>query len=247
MVVSQNPTKPFATLDLTGSGSNFITGRNDGVVQRLVIAFLVVIGEIVAHCSTERGLAEEDHSRKAFRLDAQMKSLKMGVQVRTLRWQAYGIHTGIVQNRSEDAAEVGITIHQHVLLVFQKAVKWIGKIPSNLFHEVVSKCRCASGQVNSASGHVHDEQQIVGDQTTLSPDFDGREVDCSQNVPMGFEEGLPGRLPFPLRHWFDAMLLEDVAHGLVGDLVTQIGPRHLGSDRIPKLDSREQNVELDRR
>ena len=85
------------------------------------------------------------------------------------------------------------------------------------------------------SGHFHDEEYIVRDQTTFSPDFDGREVDRGQDVPMGFDEGLPGCLPFTFRSPFDAMFLEDVSNGLVRDLVAQVGQRSGGYDRIPRL------------
>ena len=40
---------------------------------------------------------------------------------------------------------------------------------------------------------------------------------------MGLEKRRPGCLPFALRRRFDAVFLEDVAHGLIGDLVTQVG------------------------
>ena len=40
---------------------------------------------------------------------------------------------------------------------------------------------------------------------------------------MGFEKCGPGCLTFSLRRRFDTVILEDVAHGLIGDCVPQVG------------------------
>lgn len=86
---------------------------------------------------------------------------------------------------------------------------------------------CAAGKVNPMSGHFHDEEYIARDQSTLGPDFDGREVNGCQHIPMGFDESRPGCLAFAFQHPFHAMFLEDVSHGLVRNLVTEIGQGRL--------------------
>ena len=95
-------------------------------------------------------------------------------------------------------------------------------VPSNLLHPSFMRIRRATSEVNSARGHFHDEQQVVRDQSTLGPHFDGREVDRSQHIPMGFEKGRPRGLSLPIRSRFDSVLLEYVADGRVGDVVANV-------------------------
>ena len=81
----------------------------------------------------------------------------------------------------------------------------------------------AAGEVDAAGLQLHDEQEIEGHQAAFRPDFDGGEVDGRQYVPMGLDERGPGSLTLSIACRFDAVLFEDVADGLIGDLVAQIG------------------------
>ena len=76
--------------------------------------------------------------------------------------------------------------------------------------------------MDTTSGDFQNEQQIESDQTAFSPDFDGREVNGTQNVPVGFEKSLPGALPLSLRCRLDAVGFQDVSDGLIGDVVAQV-------------------------
>jgi len=74
----------------------------------------------------------------------------------------------------------------------------------------------------------------VGDQASNGPHFDRREVDRGQDVPVGFDEGLPRCLSFAIRCWFDTVLLEDIADRLVGDVVAQVGQGALDAIVAPR-------------
>ena len=49
-------------------------------------------------------------------------------------------------------------------------------------------------EMNPASGQLHDDQEIKGDQTVFGPNLDCREIDGGQYIPMSLEERLPGGL-----------------------------------------------------
>jgi hypothetical protein len=81
--------------------------------------------------------------------------------------------------------------------------------------------------VNPPGCEFHDEEQVECDQPALCLNLDRGEIDGGQNIPMDFEKSLPSRLSLSLRHGLDAMDLQDIADGRVGDLVVLIGERTL--------------------
>lgn len=59
------------------------------------------------------------------------------------------------------------------------------------------------------------------------------EVDRSQHIPVSFEKRAPGCLSFAVRCRFDTVLLENVAHSRVGDVVADVGQRTLNAIVAP--------------
>jgi hypothetical protein len=70
---------------------------------------------------------------------------------------------------------------------------------------------------------VDEKEHVVRHQPTQGPDLGGEEVRRDQDVEMRTDELLPrgGRLPLWSR--WDAVALEDIAHGLVTHGVSQVG------------------------
>ena len=96
-------------------------------------------------------------------------------------------------------------------------------VASDLLHPVTTRtCRAAS-EMHASAFEVHDEQQIVSDQTTLGPYFDGGKVDRCQHIPMSFQEGFPGSLSLAVRCRFDPVGFQNVAYRSIGDLVANVG------------------------
>lgn len=87
--------------------------------------------------------------------------------------------------------------------------------------------------MHTARSQLHDEEKVERHQPTLRPHLDGCEVNRRQDVPMGFEKGGPRCLSLAVRRRFDAMLFEDIAHGLIRDLVSQVGLRPLDTAVAP--------------
>ena len=106
----------------------------------------------------------------------------------------------------ERRAELVVAIHEQVTLTVQESPSWQSvRFRAICFIHGSLGLGCAPGEVSSPRGQFHDEQQIVRDQSTLRPDFDGREVDRGEDVPMRLDEGLPGGLSFSVRRRLDAV------------------------------------------
>src|ERR1035438_8217751 len=80
---------------------------------------------------------------------------------------------------------------RHITLAVEKAFFYIGQIAGDLFHPGLLGIGRTTREVNAAGGEFQDEEQIDGDQAVLGPNFDRREIDGRQHVPMGLEKGLP--------------------------------------------------------
>ena len=87
--------------------------------------------------------------------------------------------------------------------------------------------------MHAARGQFHDEEQVERDQAVGGPDFDRREIDRRQHVPMGLEKRLPGGLTLAIRGRLDAVLFQDVAHGGVRDRMPEVGQRALDAVITP--------------
>jgi hypothetical protein len=92
-----------------------------------------------------------------------------------------------------------------------KSIYYIAEISGNLEHPRFVGIRGAAGKVHSTDCQFHDKEQVDGNQSTLGPDFDRREVHGSQDIPMGLEEALPSRLSFSIRYGIDAMDFQNSA------------------------------------
>ena len=95
----------------------------------------------------------------------------------------------VFQDGLERGTELVVAIQEHVPLADQEAIFEVGEFPSDLFHPGGGRMGRATDEVHSARRQLHDEQQIVRDQAALGPDFQGREVDRGEDIPMRLDEG----------------------------------------------------------
>src|SRR5215472_9007137 len=80
-------------------------------------------------------------------------------------------------------------------------------------------------QANTATLQVNEEQHVVGHQAAPAQHFDGEEIDAGQYRHMRLNEFLPARALASFWCRCDAMPLQHVAHGLVRNLIAEIGER----------------------
>ena len=84
-----------------------------------------------------------------------------------------------------------------------------------------------AGETDSARFQMNEEQHVVGGKTSPGEHFNREEVGTGQDGHVGGNEILPGGILAPLGHRWDPVSAKDVAHGLIGNGVAEIGQ---GSD-----------------
>ena len=70
---------------------------------------------------------------------------------------------------------------------------------------------------------MNEEQDVVGGEPSPSKHLDSEEVGTCQDGEVGGDEILPGSTLAPLRCRLDAVPAKDVANGLIGNNVAEIG------------------------
>ena len=110
-------------------------------------------------------------------------------------------------------AVLGVPIHEQVALVAQESIQRIGEIAADLHHPGFGGMAGAAGELHTTGGELRRKQQIESNEPSLGPDLDGGEIDCGQNIPMGFQECMPCGLAFSFRRGFDTVFSEDVSNG----------------------------------
>jgi hypothetical protein len=233
VVVPQHATKPFTANDLAGRLSDAIVRLDDLVVQRLMVSLRVIMLQELVNCVAKHVLAEEDQSRKAFVLDTLHESFNVRIQIGRPWRKFYSLDAFTFEYLAEHLGELRVAIDQDVSFAEKEAIFHVGQVPGDLLHPRSIWVGCATGEVNAPGSQLHDEEEIERHQPALRPHLDCCEVNRRQDVPMGFEKGGPRCLSLAVRRRLDAMLFEDIAHGLVRNLVSQVGQRPLDTVVAP--------------
>ena len=159
-----------------------------------------------------------------------MEPFHVRVEVRAFRRQADGFDPDALQNGPKPGTERCVPVHEDVADSEEETFTRVREIAGDLLHPGFVWMGRATRKMDPSSGQLHHEEHVVGDQSALRPDFDRGEVDRAQGFPVGLEERFPSgrqRLPLPFGSGFDPMLLQDVADGLVADLMSEVGKRSL--------------------
>ena len=99
------------------------------------------------------------------------------------------------------------------------------RVARHLLHPVRVRMAPDAAQRYAAAAYVNEEQDVVRHQPAPGQHLHGEEVGTGQHVDVRLDELLPGRRATPLRRWSEVVPAQDVAHGLVRDLMAQIGQR----------------------
>src|ERR1700674_4394485 len=78
----EHPTKPRTAMDHAVIRGNGLNSPDQAVVQPLMIASSVIMGDVFSRRATKRRFSNEDHSIQAFELDRANEPLGIGVQIR---------------------------------------------------------------------------------------------------------------------------------------------------------------------
>ena len=91
--------------------------------------------------SAQRTLAEENHPLQTRFLDTAYESLRIGVQVRRMRWQRHGLHSSVGKHIQKPRREQRVAVMKEVALSIQNPLSGGGQIPGNLDHPEFVRCR----------------------------------------------------------------------------------------------------------
>jgi len=97
------------------------------------------------------------------------------------------------------------------------------QIPGDLFQPFCLGIGCHTAQHDLARLQMNEEQDVEGGQPTGGPDFGGEEIGGPKHLLVTTNELGPSSVPFALWSASQTVPLENIADGLVGNTVTQVG------------------------
>ena len=96
--------------------------------------------------------------------------------------------SGVLEQIAKLRGELLVAVQDEPSLAAQKAVEWVGEIPTDLHHERAIWPGSYSGNVYFSRRQLDDDEHIVGHEPANRGDLDGEEVGRSNGFPMGGEK-----------------------------------------------------------
>ncbi len=186
------------------------------VPEPLMVALSVIMMDELSDGTTQRLLTEENHPLQALALDRQNKPFDVSVQIRRTVRQPNDVRSGVLEQIAKLRGELLVAVHDEESLAAQKAVEWVGEIPTDLHHERAVRPGSYSGNVYFSRRQLDDDEHIVGHEPANCGDLDGEEIGRSNGFPMGGEKRAPRRPLTSLRRGLDAMFSQNIGDGAPG-------------------------------
>ena len=120
----------------------------------------------------------------------------ISVQIRRTVRQPNDVSSGVLEQIAKLRSELPVAVQDEESLAAQKAVEWVGEIPTDLHHERAIRPRSDSGNVHFSRRQFDDDEHIVDHEPANCGDLDGEEVGRRNGFPMGGEKRTPWR-PVP--------------------------------------------------
>ena len=86
IIIAQQPTEALSLADLTAVAPKVRIGCDELIVEPLMIALRMVVGQILLDDIVERSFTEHKHAIKGFFFDGVCKAFTMGIEIGTPRW-----------------------------------------------------------------------------------------------------------------------------------------------------------------
>ena len=185
-------------------------------------ALSVMMMDELSDGTAQRWLTEKDHSLQALALDRQNKPFNVSVQIRRTVRQPHDVSFGVLKQVPKLRGELLVAVQDEPSLAAQKAVEWVGEIPTCLHHEGAVRPGSDSSNVHFSRRQLDDDEHIVGHEPADRGDLDGEEVSRSNGFPMGGEKRAPWRPLTSLRRRLDAMFSQNIGDGAPGYRMAEI-------------------------
>src|SRR5215475_5887458 len=93
MIVAQQATEAVSPYHMPRLTTTYPFRRDESVVESLVIALGMIVGQVLADHIIEGAFTQYDHLIEGLLLDGAHESFAVGVQIRTAGWQEERFHT----------------------------------------------------------------------------------------------------------------------------------------------------------
>ena len=228
VVIAEQAAQSLTTSHLPVRTADAFFRFEQRVPEPLMVALSVIMMDELSDGTAQRLLTEEDHPLQALALDRQNKPFDVSVQIRRTVRQPNDVRFGVLEQIAKLRGELLVAVQDEESLAAQKAVEWVGEIPTDLHHERAVRPRSDSGNVYFSRRQLDDDEHIVGHEPANCGDLDGEEVGCSNGFPMGGEERAPRRPLTSLRRGLDAMFSQNIGDGAPGYRMAE-------SERAPRM------------
>ena len=136
MVIAEQAAQSLTTSHLPVRTADAFFRFEQRVPKPLMVALSVIMMDELSDGTAQRLLTEEDHPLQALALDRQNKPFDISVQIRRTVRQPNDVRSGVLEQIAKLCGELLVAVQDEESLAAQKAVEWVGEIPTDL---VVSK------------------------------------------------------------------------------------------------------------
>jgi hypothetical protein len=114
---------------------------------------------------------------------------------------------------------------QKIAALVQVSRPFHRRVPGHLLHPARVRVPRYSAQRHSATANLDEEKDVVSDEPTPRQHFYREKVGTREHVYVGPDKLLPGACATPLRRGCNLVSAQNVADGLIGNEMAQIGQR----------------------
>ena len=166
--------------------------------------------------------SEKESPRQAFKFNRSHPSFGERIQTGRVRRKFDGFRSSRPHHLTEGDAELRIAIVDEVALSIEEAPVVHGHVPNDLHHPRFVRVRRNTGYAHIATPDLDEEENVVCDQPCRCEDLRSEEVARREDVFVHLDELGPRNGRLSPRRRRDTVALQDVADGLVGDVVPEV-------------------------
>src|SRR5271166_5408278 len=187
-----------------------LVGEGDDIVETLMIAFMLMVGEIFLERMAQGALAEENQLVEAFFLDRTHPAFGKGIEVGGLWRQLESLNACGMEDGIEVVGEFGIAVVEQEAGIGHGPVGG-GDIAGDLFQPGLVGEWSDASEDDAAGLEVEEEQDVAGGQAGGGPDFSGEEIGGPEHGRVPADELGPGGVAFAFGCRAQSLSLENIA------------------------------------
>ncbi len=155
MVVAEQSTEAFSPHHVTRVTTHCSLRRDESVVETLMIALGMIVGEVLVEHMIEGAFTQHDHPLQGLLLDGAYEPFAVRIQIRTAWRQEDRLHPAVLEQRIKRLRKFGVSVVDELSLASQEPVTGIGQLPGALLHEGGSGMRRDACDVDAPRGQFY--------------------------------------------------------------------------------------------